>query len=156
MDRKELEDCMHGLCQVYGFYSKEFDDVQRAFWMQAIQGVDPQAFLIAVRQYTREGRYAPKPKDVLDIMERDKPRTADALTIPAELGNVAPKHISDAWRYWLPKFWGKETGGVMGQPEGSVSHEKAEEMLILINKEAKRVNNPDAIPFDYKLVEVWQ
>jgi len=37
-----------------------------------------------------------------------------------------------------------------------VSHEKAEEMLILINKEAKRVNNPDAIPFDYKLVEVWQ
>ena len=46
-----------------------------------------------------------------------------------------------------PSTWPKVEG---------VSEEEAEEMLMLVNKEAARTGMPDAMPEGYKLPEVWE
>lgn len=62
--------------------------------------------------------------------------------------------IREAWMYWLPEFHGELANGIAGKRR-SATPEQAEAMLRAINHEAKRCNEPTAIPNQYKLAEVW-
>jgi hypothetical protein len=154
MDRKELEDCMHALGQVYAFYSKEFDDIQRAFWMQFIQGQEYNRLMSALRKYPSEGRYAPKPKDIAELIERDAPAVPSHKALSSKpLTTNCPPKISRSWVFWLGHWYGMNPS-TWPKVEG-VTEEDAEEMLTVVNREAKRTNSPEAIPDAYKIAEVW-
>lgn len=154
MDRKELEDCMHALGQVYAFYSKEFDDIQRAFWMQFVQEQDYHRLMTALRKYPSEGRYAPKPRDISELIERDAPTAPAHKALPDKpMTTDCPPHIAKAWMFWLQHWYGMNPS-TWPKVEG-VNEEEAEEMLMLVNREARRTNTPDAIPESYKVKEVW-
>ena len=62
--------------------------------------------------------------------------------------------IREAWLYWLPEFHGELANGVAGNRRDATP-EQAEAMLRAINYEARRCNQPTAIPHQYKLAEVW-
>jgi hypothetical protein len=154
MDRKELEDCMHALGQVYAFYGKEFDDIQRAFWMQFVQGQEYHRLMSALRKYPAEGRYAPKPRDISELIERDTPTVPAHKELPsAPMTTDCPPEVSRAWMFWLQHWYGMNPS-TWPKVEG-VTEEEAEEMLMLVNKEARRTNSPDAIPDGYRVAEVW-
>ena len=55
--------------------------------------------------------------------------------------------------FWLGHWYGMNPS-TWPKVEG-VNDEEAEEMLMLVNKEARRTNNPDAIPEGYRVAEVW-
>lgn len=158
MDRKELEDCMHALGQVYAFYNKEFDEIQRAFWMQFVREQDYQRLMVALRQYPNEGRFAPKPRDISEIIERDRGQigyfdTAHELGGPPEPETDCPDNVSRAWMFWLGHWYGMNPS-TWPKVEG-VTTQESEEMLLLVNQEAARTKMPEAIPDGYKLPEVW-
>lgn len=145
---------MHALGQVYAFYGKEFDDIQRAFWMQYVQEQDYHRLMTALRKYPSEGRYAPKPKDISEMIERDAPFAPSHRELPkAPLTTNCPPKISRAWMFWLQHWYGMNPS-TWPKVEG-VTEEEAEEMLLLVNKEARRTNTPAAIPDGYKVTEVW-
>ena len=145
---------MHALGQVYAFYGKEFDDIQRAFWMQFVQKQDYHRLMAALREYPEHGRYAPKPKDISELIERDKPTQGQI----GEFKNTDPEtdcppEIALAWMFWNQHWYGMNPS-TWPKVDG-VSTEEAEEMLLLVNQEAARVGLPEAIPEGYKLPEVW-
>ena len=145
---------MHALGQVYAFYNKEFDNIQRAFWMQFVQKQDYHRLMAALREYPEHGRYAPKPKDISELIERDKPtqgRIGEFKSPDPETD--CPPEISKAWMFWLNHWYGMNLS-TWPKVEG-VTEEQAEEMLMLVNKEARRTNTPDAIPDGYRIEEVW-
>ena len=146
---------MHGLGQVYAFYGKEFDEIQRAFWMKFVQKQDYHRLMAALREYPEHGRYAPKPKDISELIERDKPQQGRIGEFPnKEIETDCPPEISRAWMFWLQHWYGMNPS-TWPKVEG-VSEEEAEEMLMLVNKEAARTGMPDAMPEGYKLPEVWE
>ena len=146
---------MHGLGQVYAFYGKEFDEIQRALWMKFVQKQDYHRLMAALREYPEHGRYAPKPKDISELIERDKPQQGRIGEFPnKEIETDCPPEISRAWMFWLQHWYGMNPS-TWPKVEG-VSEEEAEEMLMLVNKEAARTGMPDAMPEGYKLPEVWE
>jgi hypothetical protein len=145
---------MHALGQVYAFYSKEFDDIQRAFWMQFVQEQDYHRLMTALRKYPSEGRYAPKPRDISELIERDAPTVPAHKALPSKpMTTDCPPHIARAWMFWLQHWYGMNPS--TWPTVDGVSTEEAEEMLMLVNREARRTNTPDAIPEGYKAEEVW-
>lgn len=155
MDRKELEDCMHALGQVYAFYGKEFDDIQRAFWAQFVQKQDYHRLMAALREYPEHGRYAPKPKDIAELIERDAPTQGRIGEFPKEEPETdCPPEIARAWMFWLQHWYGMNPS-TWPKVEG-VTTEESEAMLLLVNQEAARTNTPEAIPDGYKIPKVWQ
>lgn len=154
MDRKELEDCMHALGQVYAFFGKEFDEIQRGFWLNFVRGQEPEIFLSALRQYPNKGRYSPKPKDIAEIIEEIKPREQAIKAVEANIPHTdCPPSISRAWMFWLAHWYGMNPAS-WPKVEG-VSEKEAEAMLMLINREAKNNKTPEAIPAEYKVAEIW-
>ena len=155
MTATEMDDCLHALGQVLAFFGKELDQLQKGFWKETFRDKSPAHCLRALKEYTTSGRYAPKPKDIVELIDTYKEserveRTYVETNLPAP---TCPAEIQKAWRFWLPVFHGADIGGVMGKV--NASEEEAEEFLLIVNREAKRTNQPRAIPEAYKPAEVW-
>ena len=145
---------MHALGQVYAFYGKEFDDIQRAFWSQFVQQQDYHRLMTALRQYPSEGRYAPKPRDISELIERDAPTVPAHKALPDKpMTTDCPENVSRAWMFWLQHWYGMNPS-TWPKVEG-VTEEEAEKMLLLVNQEAKRTQTPEAIPEGYRVQGVW-
>jgi hypothetical protein len=106
-----------------------------------------------LKNYFQIGKFAPKPPEILEMLAEERQHTQAKAPAPKELTTDCPPHIADAWRYWIPKFWGQALPG----PSTEVvdHHEKEDEYLMTVNREAKRTRTPEAIPQAYKLREVW-
>ena len=155
MDRVIFDDCMYALGQVMEFYEKKLTTTQQRFWSEWVREQNGILLKRALKEYTGVGKYAPKPKDLKDLIDGYKEFDRSQPKIEHKSATTScPKEISDAWRYWLPEFHGTAIGGMMGRVNG-VSAERAEEMLYVVNREARRTNLPDAIPAEYKIAEVW-
>ena len=156
MNAKEMDDCLHALGQTYAFYNKELDSLQVGFWRQFFNGKKPHHALTAIKNYAISGRYAPKPKDLLE--EYQKLKDADTVersyVTPALEAPKCPDDVSLGWRYWLPRFYGNDVGGLMGKAD-KVTDEQAEKLLFIVNKEAKAQGLIEAIPEAFRLEDVW-
>ena len=155
MDNKEMGDVVFALKYCFEFYGKTLDRQQLQVWQNIVRSnsytsVQWQAVL---KSYFHVGKFAPKPPEILELLAEQRERTATRAPAPKPITTNCPDHISDAWRYWIPKFWGEVLPGpstiVIDGPE------REEEFLMTVNREAKRTNNPDAIPDSHKLKEVW-
>jgi len=57
--------------------------------------------------------------------------------------------------YWLPIMHDNGLVGGMFKRKEPLPREEALQMLEIINRESKRINQPDAIPLEYKLAHIW-
>ena len=136
MNAKEMDDCLHALGQTYAFYGKELDSLQVGFWRQFFNGKNPHHALTAIKNYAISGRYAPKPKDLLE--EYQKLKDADTVersyVTPALAAPKCPADVSLGWRYLLPRFYGNDVGGLMGKVDKPVREmlEKNRRMLVYL------------------------
>lgn len=156
MNAKEMDDCLHALGQVMAFFGKELDNLQKGFWKETFRDKNPAHCLRALKEYTTSGRYAPKPKDIVEFIDKYKEaeKVERSFVTPALDSPKCPDEVSLAWRYWMPRFYGDELGGVTGRV-GEVSAEYAEKLLLIVNREARRTNQPSAVPEGFRLAEVW-
>lgn len=155
MTPKERDDFAHALGQTLAFYGKELDKQQFSFWMQGLGNKSVDSIKRALVTYTQIGRYAPKPVDILDILAEDAANHRAHLPPPEKPHTPCPPEISAAWIWFNKKILaGTNLDGLFGESK-DVDPETAEKYLHIVNHEAFKFNQPDAIPDEYKLREVW-
>ena len=150
---EDEERCLSAIAMTLQFYNKKMDDINRKFWRQWLrQQTNPELILDALRLYPNEGRFAPKPADIQQIMELIRPpRSTHKEQV---IIDTCPPEIRKAWTYWIPRFWGQPLP--FKEQAEQVDEDLAEQYLITVNKEAKRCNAPEAIPETHQLQEIWQ
>ena len=146
---QDQERCLSAIQKTLQFYNKAWDQNTRQFWtMWLRQQRNPELVLDALRIYPNEGRYAPRPADIQQLIEKLRP---PKTTFKEQaIVDDCPSHIREAWAYWVPRFWNRDLPF-----KTEVDEDKAEQYLITVNEEAKRCNLPDSIPDTHKLKEIW-
>ena len=155
MNNKDLGNVVYALKYCFSFYGKELDKQQLQVWQNIIRSnsYNSVQWQNVLKQYFQVGKFAPKPPEILEMLAEEREHTQAKAPPPQPLTTNCPEHIADAWRYWLPKFWGMPVPGVstivVSDPE------LEDKYLMTVNREAKRTNSPEAIPEGFKLNEVW-
>lgn len=154
MNNKDMGDVMFALNYCFEFYGKTLDKQQKQVWQNIIRGnsynsVQWQAVL---KQYFQVAKFAPKPPEILEMLAEERQHNQAKKPPPPPLTTNCPKHIEDAWRYWIPRFHKQEIPGPATAVDSDIDEDAS---LLVINQEAKRANLEDAIPKAYKLKEVW-
>jgi hypothetical protein len=154
VNNKDLGDVVYALKYCFSFYGKELDKQQLQVWQNIIRGnsYNSVQWQTVLKNYFQVGKFAPKPPEILEMLAEEREHTQAKAPQPEPLTTNCPKHIADAWRYWLPKFWGMAVPGVSTIVDTDIDED---ESLLLVNREAKRTNTPEAIPAAYQLKEVW-
>lgn len=156
MNAKERDDVIFALKSTMNFYNKTLDDQQIRIWIRAFIGKDSKQVVKAFRDYCYTGKYAPKPVEILELLQLVKQHDtqyAEPAPIPE---SSCPKEISVAWYWFLGKITADAENPAMKiGSDKPYTPEQEEEMLLLVNSEAKKFNSPDSIPDDFKLTEVW-
>lgn len=143
------------LQEVMRFYNKEVHMGDLKIWCKALVGVKLPDIEEAFDQHILRGKYAPKPADILEIISEKKEfKRVDAPVFEPEKVRVAPKHISNAWMWYIGKFM---AGGMLGGmfKEREVTPEQEEEYILTVNQECFRLNKPDAMLEEHRLQSIW-
>ena len=154
MTNKELGDVVFALKYCFEFYGKTLDKQQLQVWQSIIRSNSYSAvqWTKVLKHYFQIGKFAPKPPEILEMLAEERQHSQAQRPPPAALTTDCPRHIEDAWRYWIPKFHGQAVPGPSTTVDTDIDEEAS---LMTVNLEAKRANLPDAIPPAYRLQEVW-
>lgn len=158
MDNVGRDDVIHAVKYCYKFYRKSFEDIDKQVWggMARDHSYTPEQWKQEIRIYMGRGTFCPKPKEILSQLAENHQRKAHLKAPdPVAIVDDCPPDISSAWRYWTPIFYGQDLPFASNKLEEEVTDEQAEDWLLIVNKEAKRVKMPDAVPEIYRLKEVW-
>jgi len=139
-------DITHALRQHLEAFGKTLSPALEKLWLESLgPRVTPKVFKNALLQHARESRQIPRPADIIALINNPGPRTEHR-----EKPEPASPEVARAWMFVI-RHWG--FGDMF--PLGDVSAEDAERYIELCNRQAKQNNNPDSIPPDLWLVEVW-
>lgn len=154
MNNQDMGDVMYALKYCFEFYGKTLDKQQQQVWQSIVRSNSYNAtqWKSVLKQYFQVGKFAPKPPEILEMLTEERQHSQAQRPPPAALTTDCPKHIEDAWRYWIPKFYGEAVPGPSTIVDTDIDYEEA---LMIVNREAKRTNMPEAIPEKYKLDQIW-
>jgi len=152
MDRLEIDDVKHALTQLMAFYDKELTEQQWRFWWSVLKHRPVKHVLKALARYMGEGKYAPRPAHIMEIVER-YPKNSTQEDNPAPPVKC-PDEIRLAW-CWYIGMSTKDTNVELYQGHLGAAPDLADRYLHIVNHEAHRLNQPEAIGAQYKLKEVW-
>jgi len=145
MTPEEEQQIVFALSQVQAFFGKELDDLQTDLWMRAMRKYPMDLVKRALADYTEVGKFAPKPRDIIELIEglRDQKRRDNPAPLPEPKGKVASPEVARAWRYAISQ-WNSDAGGMFKDP--NLTEEQIEEAIMLVNQQVKQSGNWDAIP----------
>ena len=69
MDAVSRDDIIHAIEQTVSFYGKSLDKTAIGFWLNGLRDKDPVMIKRALMMYAAKGKYAPKPVDILEIID---------------------------------------------------------------------------------------
>lgn len=158
MEALARDDLTHALAQMMGFYGKKLDQTAVRFWFNAFHGRDPELLKQAMLDYTKTGRYAPKPVDILEVLDTNRSRDESRKPPIEHTHTPCPAHIERAWRWFIPMSasGSRNFDGVLEYDVGDVDPDQQEEYLRIVNEQARQYGTPEAIPDEFKLWEVWR
>ena len=148
------DDICHAVGQTLKFYGKELEPSDFSFWWYALRDSNPDKIKQALKDYIKVGKFAPRPKDVLELIESNNRPAEHTLPPPAE--TTCPPDITRAWLWFIGRTT-KDSANFNGLFESGspVSLEQQERYLHVVNHQAKAAGQPEAIPEEFKLREVW-
>ena len=152
----EKDDFVHALTTTMRFYNKTLDKGQVKVWFGALSQYPIAQVQRALDEYPHVGRYAPKPVDILDILHEIREREAANESREQEDYTPCPPEIQAAWM-WFMGVCAEGSALMDGLFSSSrdVDVATADHYLRIVNEQAKLYNNPDAVPDEYKIDEVW-
>ncbi len=154
----ELDDCLHGLKRLIGFYNKGLDREQEGLWKWYIQKQDPELFRQALAVYLETGKFCPKPSDLGDIIdtlkEQRQQRQQRRQAAPEKPWVKPPKDVVEGWTYWIPRFF-EGSDMVPFRKRADKEPGEALRLLQVVNNEAKALDQPDSIPQEWRLQSIW-
>lgn len=149
MSPLERDEFKFALSETLEFYGKTLDDTQLRFWWSVMGDRDVRAIKAALNEYLKVGKYAPKPAHIMELMAEYK--TTKDYTPKPPLTTSCPPEIAKAWTWFI----GQHCGDMGLFERQDIPVELQEKYLHIVNHEARKYDNPDAIPDEYKLAEVW-
>lgn len=153
MEQKDLNDVLFAAEYTLKFYNKPMEQIHKQVWSRTVidSGYSAFQWKECLREWPAIGKFAPRPSEILEqlsLKSENKPRDHT----PSEpLTTDCPEPVAQAWRYWIPIFWGQS----LPFKVGDIDESQAEAYLLLVNEEAKRTNTPEAIPDNYKIEQIW-
>jgi hypothetical protein len=150
----EKEDFLYALTQTMHFYNKEVDRMQASFWWTACKDKGVDRLKKALIEHTKVGKFAPKPADILSIVDNMSQQHGRNELPPPPTTNCPPE-IAKAWMWFNNALCAgsRNFDGVFASSR--VDDELADRYMHIVNHEAHKFDMPDAIPDEYKLKEVW-
>tara|TARA_R110000772_G_C13229911_1_gene432636 strand:+ start:27 stop:557 length:531 start_codon:yes stop_codon:yes gene_type:complete len=156
MNGKERDDVVFALKSTMSFYGKSVDDQQIRIWLRGFIGKDAKMVVKAFRDYCYTGKYAPKPVEILELLQLVKQHEQQYVPPKALPESSCPADVREAWSWFISKITEDAENPAMNFKINKVyTAEQEEEMLLLVNTEAHKYRSPQSIPSDYKLKEVW-
>ena len=151
----EKDDFAHALGQTLKFYNKPLEGAQFSFWYQSMQGFPIEKVKRALLEYVKIGKYAPKPVDVIDLITAsNEPSRKPAL--PAPEPKPYDPEIAKAWMWFIGRIaQGSQNLDGIFESKSAIPEDLQERYLHILNHEAHRAGEYEAIPNEYKLPEVW-
>lgn len=151
----ERDDFIHTLTTTMKFYSKDVDAMQMKFWFRALAQQPLERIKRAFEIHVQTGKYAPKPVDILGILDEERQRTAANQERAEKPYKPCPPEVADAWRWFLGQTMDDSDNfaGIFSRED--IPAEQQEKYLHIVNHEAQQAGLPDAISDEYKLKEVW-
>jgi hypothetical protein len=152
MTPHERDDLIHAITQTLAFYDKKPSDLDLVFWTRGLKNYPIKAAKRALSDYTAIGRYAPKPAQIIDLINEQRecvPRR-ESLPPPEVSAEPAPPEVAKAWRAVIAQ-WGL---GMFADAEPD-DPETAHRYARICNEQAAGNGNPEAIPPEAWLHDVW-
>jgi hypothetical protein len=155
MNQVEKDDFAHALGMTLEFYGKKMEKTDFSFWYSAMGDRSVETIKRALKEYIKIGKYAPRPANIIELMQTRAEHSRQALPPPVITTNCPPE-IGAAWM-WFIRHIAKGSANLdsLFCDQGPVTVEQQEKYLHVVNHEARKFNNPDAIPAEYRLAEVW-
>lgn len=156
MDPVVRKNLIHEIHQTTGFYGKSLEKSDITFWLNALESYPPPAIHDALLEYTKVGKFAPRPAHIIEIL--DAQRTANAAHKPAIETHyrAAPPEVSAAWLWFLGWITqGSENLNGLFDSSSRIPLEIQEQHLVTVNRHAHKHRQPEAIPKPYWLADVW-
>jgi len=155
MNQAERDSFAHALGQTLNFYGKTMDKSDFSFWYSAMGDRSVEVIKNALREYIKIGKYAPRPANIIELMSVRTLHSRQELPPPVVTTNCPPE-IAKAWM-WFIHHMAKSSSNMdsLFADSGSATLEQQEKYLHVVNHEARRYNQPDAIPAEYRIAEVW-
>ncbi|RLA38452.1 MAG: hypothetical protein DRR06_20765 [Gammaproteobacteria bacterium] len=156
MDAVERDDFVHALGQTLAFYGKDLSMMQTSFWVTACGDKSVFQLKRALIEYTKVGKFAPKPADILSIVDNMGARHGrKEKTLPPPVTSCPPE-VTKAWMWFIGRMakGSKNLDGLFDK-HSDVDVATQEKYLHTINHEAHKYGTPDAVPEEFKLKEVW-
>jgi len=158
MDPLIRDDMIHSVDQTLVFYGKKLDKAAVGFWLNALRKFDLQDVKRALMIYTERGKYAPKPVDIIEILDNQKAINRAKLPPPAPPRDRKSTDLDRAWIYvikWIAATGKGPLGKAMSTGFNRIDDKTEERYLALVNNHARQMNTPDALPEEFKIAEVW-
>jgi hypothetical protein len=156
MNGKERDDVVFALKSTMSFYGKSVDDQQIRIWLRGFIGKDPALVVKAFRDYCYTGKYAPKPVEILELLQLVKQHEQQYAPPKPLPESSCPNEVREAWWWFIGKTSSDAKNPAMKIGSDKVyTPEQEEEMLLLVNTEGYKYRQPASIPNEYKLKEVW-
>jgi hypothetical protein len=155
MDRVQRDDFMYALGQTMEFYGKTLDKQAFSFWYSAMGNRSVEHIKMALKEYVKIGKFAPRPANIMELLESTRTPESAALKIAPPMTTNCPPEIAQAWMWFIGRIAkGSNLDGLFSD-KLNIDVDTQEKWLHLVNHEARANNEPDAIPDEYKLAEVW-
>jgi hypothetical protein len=155
MDRVDRDDFAHVLGQTMEFYGKTLEKSDFSFWYSAMGDRHVSTIKTALKEYVKIGKFAPRPANIMEILSNLTPQSRQAaLPAPAPTTSCPPE-IAHAWMWFIGRMCkGSKLDGLFCE-KLDIDIETQEKYLHMVNHEAKAAGEPESIPDEYKLAEVW-
>jgi hypothetical protein len=153
MNQVDKDDFAHALGMTLEFFGKKLERTDFSFWYSALGDRGVESIKRALKEYVKVGKYAPRPANIVELMSVRTEHNRLELPSPPPTTNCSPE-IAKAWMWFIGQTTkGTKLDGIFSRADIPV--ETQERYLHLVNHEAQKNNQPEAIPDEYKLAEVW-
>jgi len=146
---KEIGDVAHKLGEVFPVYGKKFDASQSKLWINALAEKPVNLILRACDEYVKIGKYAPKPVDILGLIDQLKAGSAARESKPEQHRRGDPL-IAQAWITYMRFAHDFELPAAASTPSMPI-----EQALEIVNREAAKHDRPDSIKPEHRIESYW-
>jgi hypothetical protein len=154
METQDRDDFLFALGQTMEFYGKKLERSDFAFWYSAMGDRGVSQIKTALKEYIKIGKFAPRPANIMEILNNMRP-AIERVALPPPTTNCPPE-IAKAWMWYAGRNakGSKLLDGLFSESQ-NIDVDTQEKYLHIVNHEAKKFNQPEAIDPAHRLAEVW-
>lgn len=156
MDQVDRDDFASALGQTMKFYGKTLEKSDFSFWYSAMGDRPAHQIKTALKEYVKIGKFAPRPANIMELLNNVVPQNRQAALPPPPQSTNCPPETASAWMWFIGRMAkGSQNMDGLFDGFGDIDLVTQEKYLHVVNHEAHKHGQPEAIPKEYKLAEVW-